>query len=159
SAPLIEMKQRAADVMGGERCLNRLGTQDIRVQGLQCLPRVHVSRHQVMADKFVHQSSTSVDESVAPPSRATRGASGHRIRRAGLRIAAVGEDAHATGAEADGFVSVAVTLQPYDKPTKRVRAEIEPEPVKPFRCHHCIYPTAPTLTRLSKHCTFILCKL
>jgi hypothetical protein len=96
------------------------------VERFEGLARDFVGRHQAVRDEQRHETVTAPQIAVAPPPRAARNPSIDGIRCLGFRIAPVGINAHAAGAEA---LRVTVLVEPDDEPTERIGADVKPETV------------------------------
>src|SRR5579871_1235354 len=115
---LVEMKQRAADVRGGEGAVERLGAQLIGIECLKRLAVLRIRRHQSVADQCFHQVLLPIDKTVAPLACATSGSAVDRVGSARLRIATIRKHPHAARTEAGWPPAIAVAFQPDYEPAE-----------------------------------------
>ncbi|UVO50219.1 hypothetical protein M0208_06665 [Sphingomonas sp. SUN019] len=120
SAPLVEVKQCAADLVRGQRRVERLGAQHIRIERGDQLRLVGIGGHQAVRDQRLQKRRAPSDIPIPPPPRRARLATIDRQRRAGLRIAPVGKDAHADVDDSRIVLGQA--------PPDAVRADIQTKP-------------------------------
>lgn len=92
-APLVEMEQRAPDLVTFQRVSQRPGTQTIGIFIGQKACFVGIGRHQPAIDKCLQECGTPPKISITPSPHSTGAAPVDRQGGAGLGITAIAEDA------------------------------------------------------------------
>ncbi len=132
-APLVQVKQCPADMIGRQFLVERPGAQLERVEPLQPFAFRQVLRHQAVLDQQGHHVRSAFQIPVAPPPCPARDPPRHRVRALRLRIAPVRVDAHAARAQPH---RPALAIEAHHEPAERIRPDIEPEPIREFVVRH-----------------------
>ena len=119
----LEVKQRAADLVRGQRLVERFGAQDVGVERGKQLGLVGIGRHQAVLDQRIQERRPAPDIPIPPPPRRPCIAAIDRERGARLRIASFGKDADADIDDPVGLAAWSLGQSPADA----VRADVEPK--------------------------------
>ena len=128
AAPLVEVKQRPADMMQRQHFIERFRAETIGIEAFQSLSGRLIGGHQAVLDQQAHQLSASLQIAVSSSSCTACEAATGRIGLLGLRVTTVGENPDAARAKALGL---SVIVEPDHEPSQRIGAEIHAQTVGP----------------------------
>src|SRR5690606_36164730 len=127
SAALVEMEDRAAELVQREGRVEAARTEEIGIETLQRLPRRGVGGHQPMPDERRHQLLATIEITVAAATLLPRHAARDREGRSALRVAAIREDADPDPANGAGLFAA---VQIEHAPAERVGADVDSDSVR-----------------------------
>lgn len=124
---LVQVDQRAADLMWLERPVKRLTADAIRVEAGEGSPRFRLSGQQAKADQHLNEPLSPLQETVPPPASSARSTAPLAKRSLIFGVAAVIKDAHAAVDQASGLRASTTVVDRENGPTDGLGPEIEGE--------------------------------
>jgi hypothetical protein len=100
-----------------------------------------------VANEGIHQALASVDKPIAASTRTAGGTARSGIRRARVRVAAVGEDAYAAESQPNRSPASAFAFKVNHKPAERIGSQVQTEPVRSQRSFSRSFDHRPFFTQ------------
>ncbi len=101
AAALVQMKDRAAQFVKGQRAVQPFRAKPPGVRGFEAFSLGRIGGHQTVPDQQSHQVGSAVEKAVSPAAGGTRLAPLLRQRGSGLRVAPIRKNPRAHAADAN----------------------------------------------------------